>query len=158
MGFLDSYKALEKLCSDMYGERHGLSLYIEEMKNTYTGARYVVGWDEDLKKLKHYRWVRNKIIHEPGYSEENMCEPEDSVWLDDFYSRVLSRTDPLAMYRKALTERRQNTYDATRIQPAPSYSYQDRKTGSGNSDLWARILVFLGLLFLLLCFLNYVYR
>lgn len=101
MGFLDSYKRLEKICSEMYGENHGLSQYIEEMKNTVCGSGYVSGWDEDLKQLKHYRWVRNQITHEPGCTEANMCEYGDAGWLDNFHSRIMSGNDPLALYHKA---------------------------------------------------------
>ena len=84
MSFIDSYKRLEKLCSEMYGDPHGLSTYIDEMLGKPNGSYYVSGWNEDLKQLKHYRWVRNQIVHEPGCTEENMCEPSDAQWLDHF--------------------------------------------------------------------------
>ena len=101
MSFIDSYKRLEKLCSEIYNDNHGVSSYIDEMTNTPIGARYVPGWDEDLKQLKHYRWVRNQIVHDPGCTEENMCEYGDAQWLDNFRSRIMSANDPLALYRKA---------------------------------------------------------
>lgn len=101
MGFVDSYKKLEKLCNEIYGDKHGLSSYIDEMTNNPIGSCYVSEWDENLKQLKHYRWVRNQIVHEPGCTEGNMCELEDVLWLDDFYSRIMNQTDPLAMYVKA---------------------------------------------------------
>lgn len=75
MGFIDSYKHLEKLCGDMFSDIHGVSTYIDEMINKHRGSYLVRGWDEDLKQLKHYRWVRNQIAHEPDCSEENMCDP-----------------------------------------------------------------------------------
>lgn len=34
-----------------------------------------------------------------------MCEPSDTVWLDDFYSRIMNQTDPLALYSKATKPR-----------------------------------------------------
>ena len=105
MSFIDSYKRLEKLCSEMYDDNHGVSSYIDEMINNPIGSHYVCGWDEDLKQLKHYRWVRNKIVHEPDCSEENMCEYGDSEWLNDFHSRIMSGNDPLALYRKARNPR-----------------------------------------------------
>lgn len=101
MGFIDSYKRLEKLCSEIYDDNHGVSSYIDEMINTPIGSRYVRGWDDDLKQLKHYRWVRNQIVHEPGCTEENMCEFGDAEWLEQFRSCIMSATDPLAIYRKA---------------------------------------------------------
>lgn len=101
MSFIDSYKRLEKLCSEIYADNHGLSSYIDEMINNPIGSRYVRDWEEDLKQLKHYRWVRNQIVHEPGCTEENMCEYGDIEWLNNFHLRIMSGNDPLALYRKA---------------------------------------------------------
>lgn len=72
MGFIDSYKHLEKLCGDMLQTQHGVSAYIAEMESTPNGSYRVQGWVEDLKCLKHYRWVRNQIVHDPNSSEENI--------------------------------------------------------------------------------------
>lgn len=105
MGFIDSYKQLEKLCGEVLNDDRRVSAYIDEMINTPNGAFYVSNWDKDLKKLKHYRWVRNKISHEPGCSELNMCEPADELWLDDFYRRISNQTDPLALYHKAISRK-----------------------------------------------------
>lgn len=55
MGFIDSYKHLEKLCGDMLRTQHGVSAYIAEMESTPKGSYLVQGWDEDFKRLKHYR-------------------------------------------------------------------------------------------------------
>ena len=101
MGFIDSYKHLEKLCGDMLRTQHGVSAYIAEMESTPKGSYLVQDWDEDFKRLKHYRWIRNQIAHEPNCTEENMCEYGDAQWIDDFYDRIMNQSDPLAMYRKA---------------------------------------------------------
>ena len=101
MGFIDSYKHLEKLCGDMLQTQHGVSAYIAEMESTPNGSYWVQGWVEDLKCLKHYRWIRNQISHEPNCTEKNMCEYGDAQWIDDFYDRIMNQSDPLAMYRKA---------------------------------------------------------
>ena len=90
------------------------------------------GWRDDLEQLKHYRWVRNQIAHEPGCTEENMCEARDTQWLMDFYGRIMNQTDPLALYRKATQreyppKRSENTWTETGRGPfqKPS-SYQKR--------------------------------
>lgn len=131
MSFIDSYKRLEKLCSEMYGDPHGLSTYIDEMAGKPNGSYYVSGWNEDLKQLKHYRWVRNQIVHEPGCTEENMCEPGDVQWLDNFYSRIMSTDDPLALYRKArsphASQKPKQTYSPERASYTPP---QYKKTSS----------------------------
>ena len=105
MGFIDSYKHLEKLCGGILNDERKVSAYIDEMINTPRGVCLVRGWNGALKKLKHYRWVRNQIVHEPGCAEENMCSPEDALWLDDFYSRIMNQSDPLALYYKAANVR-----------------------------------------------------
>lgn len=131
MSFIDSYKRLEKLCSEMYGDNHGVSTYIDEMLSKPVGSRYVSGWDEDLKQLKHYRWVRNQIVHEPGCTEENMCEYGDVQWLDNFYSRIMSTNDPLALYRKArsphVSQKPKQTYSP---EPTSYTPPQYKKTSS----------------------------
>lgn len=101
MGFIDSYKHLEKLCGEILNDERRVSAYIDEMLKIPNGALYVVSWREDLRQLKHYRWVRNQIAHEPDCSEANMCSPEDALWLDNFYSRIMNQTDPLSLYAKA---------------------------------------------------------
>ena len=98
MSFIESYKHLDKICGEMFETQYGVSAYIEEMLNNPRGSFLVRGWENDLKQLKHYRWIRNQIVHEPDCYEENMCEAGDDEWLDDFYERIIN---PLAMYRKA---------------------------------------------------------
>lgn len=60
----------------------------------------IAGWKQDYLKLKHYRYIRNQIAHENYAEEENMSCPEDTVWLDNFYNRIMNQTDPLALYYK----------------------------------------------------------
>lgn len=106
MGFMDSYKKLDRLCSDVYGYRNGLSAYIESMKRINDGAYHTEGWKEDLKQLKHYRWIRNRIAHDPGCTEKTMCRRGDEEWLEDFYIRVKSHEDPLAVYYECESRRK----------------------------------------------------
>lgn len=101
MGFIEAYKHLEKLCGEVLNDNRCISAYIDEMLNTSRGSYFISGWDDDLKKLKHYRWIRNQIVHEPNCTEQNMCEPKDEVWLENFYSRIMQQKDPLALYFKA---------------------------------------------------------
>ncbi len=129
MSFIDSYKRLEKLCSEIYDDNHGVSSYIDEMINTPIGSRYVLGWDEDLKSLKHYRWVRNQIVHEPDCSEENMCELGDAEWLNNFHSRIMTGNDPLAQYRKA---RNPQVAQKPRQTQSIEYTYPEYKKSSSK--------------------------
>ena len=119
MGFMDSYKRLEKLCGDAMGDERRLSAYIDEMAGEPYGSRYVTGWESDLRKLKHYRWVRNQIVHEPDYSEDDLCGPEDVQWLEDFYDRIMNQTDPLTLYWKAKKPKRVPRETAPGEYPVP---------------------------------------
>ena len=120
MGFLDSYKHLEKLCGEMLNDSRKLSAYIDMMQCYTDGPSVVRGWNEDLKTLKRYRWLRNRIVHEPGCSEDNMCVYGDAEWLDAFYIRVMNGTDPLTLYRKVKEVRRQGS---ALVYPLPSERY-----------------------------------
>lgn len=133
MGFIDSYKSLEKLCSEIYSDNHGLSTYIDEMAGKPNGSYYVPGWDEDLKQLKHYRWVRNQIVHEPGCTEENMCVSEDVQWLNNFYARIMSARDPLALYRKARSPQTTSKPKQNYVLQPTSYTYTQPKKAASKS-------------------------
>ena len=132
MKFIDSYKRLEKLCSEVYGDNHGVSAYIDEMVKKSDGAYCVSGWNEDLKQLKHYRWVRNQIVHEPNCSEENMCTPEDTQWINNFHSRIMSSNDPLALYRKAKSRYEEHRPKQNDIQEQTIYTEYQREKNSRN--------------------------
>ncbi len=123
MSFIDSYKHLEKLCGEILNDDRRLSAYIDEMINTPNGNHFVLNWDDDLKALKHYRWVRNQISHEPGCNESNMCEPEDELWLNHFYSRIMNQTDPLSMYRKV-----RSVTNNSRSRTQTSYKYRYKQS------------------------------
>ena len=122
MSFISSYKYLEKLCGEVMNDRRGIPAYIEEMERTPRGAFYVPSWNDDLKALKHYRRVRNQIAHEPDCDEDNMCDEDDVLWLDQFYSRIMNQTDPLTLYRKATAPRTTATQKPVRTpSPPPTY-------------------------------------
>lgn len=100
MSFQEAYKRLEKLCDEiMRAPKCGVTAYIKEMETT-SGGRSVIGWDEDLRMLKHCRWVRNQISHEPGCTEENTCEPGDAAWVERFRERIIKGDDPLTRRRR----------------------------------------------------------
>lgn len=118
MGFTESYKHLEKLCGELLDSDRGVSAYIDAMIKTPRGSYRVPGWDDDLKRLKHYRWVRNQIAHEPNCTESNMCEPDDAEWLDAFHKRIMNQRDPLALYAQA--DKPRPTSKQTQTQELPT--------------------------------------
>lgn len=91
MSFIESYKHLDKICGEMFETQYGVSAYIEEMLNNPRGSFLVRGWENDLKQLKHYRWIRNQIVHEPDCYEETMCEAGDDEWLDHILKNEIGK-------------------------------------------------------------------
>lgn len=66
--FMESYKCLDKICKEIFNSENGVTTYIDTMKETNDGNRYVPLWNETLYKLKHYRYIRNRYVHEVGTS------------------------------------------------------------------------------------------
>lgn len=103
-----------------------------------------------MKNLKHYRWVRNQISHEPGCSEENMCEPEDARWLDRFYSRIMNQTDPLALYRKVRSAAKRPRHRSSDELMDARTSSRTRKRGRlGLVLFWMSVILVIFVLLLL---------
>ena len=128
MEFIYTYKRLEKICGEIFNDVHGVSAYIDAMINLPEGAYLVNGWSEDLNKLKHYRWVRNQIVHEPNCTEENMCSDEDTKWLLAFYARIIDHTDPLALHRKAKRGQQHQGVKNTSKQYAKTQDFEGNPT------------------------------
>ncbi len=100
MEFINAYKKLEKLCNDKYKTKHGISIYIDEMNKHKDGNKIVSSWNKDYKKLKHYRWLRNKIVHDIDANEKDLCTTNDTKWLNNFSKRMQNNKDPLSLYNQ----------------------------------------------------------
>lgn len=142
MGFIESYKHLEKLCGEILNDDRRLSAYIDEMVNTPNGSVYVQGWNNDLKQLKHYRWIRNQIAHEPGCTEANMCGSNDALWLDMFHSRIMNQTDPLAQYYKVI--RSQTASKAKQVYKTETQNYTYSQQANKNKKSSWEITLIIG--------------
>ena len=150
MGFMDAYKRLEKLCGDVMDDSRKVTAYIDEMIETPRGEYYVRGWDEDLRKLKHYRWVRNQIAHEEGCTEQNMCTAEDEAWIKNFYTRIMNQNDPISLYYRA---KRKNEAATARVnEPVRKTNHQVKKK-SGRKLAAIILLAVAVIIFALLIFL-----
>lgn len=108
MRFMQAYKRLDALCRDLNGI--GVTGYIEDMGKAANGSLYVSGWNADFQRLKYYRHIRNQVAHEVDATEEETCSPEDAVWIEEFYQRILQQTDPLAIHYKAFRPQRNTRF------------------------------------------------
>ena len=95
--FINEFKHLEKLCNDMYGQPHGVTLYINEMEAASHEAGGIAGWSDDFKNLKRLRHIRNNLVHDPEYEPD--YDAEDIEYLKDFYRRIIDQQDPLSLLR-----------------------------------------------------------
>ena len=99
--FLEEYKQLDKLCSELYDGQPGVTSYINEMKSVdWNDAREIPNWKADLNNLKHLRHIRNHLAHTEGAFDEKLCTNEDVIWVKNFCNQILKQTDPLAMLQK----------------------------------------------------------
>lgn len=130
---MQSYKRLDNLCRDMNGL--GVTGYLQDMEQTYDGVT-ILGWKDDYLKLKHYRSIRNQIAHENNASEEILCSLEDTVWIENFYQRILNQTDPLAVYYKKslpVSSKSANVRVPRNTQPVPPFT-KEPKAVSSNAN------------------------
>ena len=98
--FMDLYKRTDRFIKDAYSSSEGVSGYIRAMESiSIIGLRSVQGWKNDYDNLKHIRWIRNQLAHEVSY-DSDICLPSDYEWLDNFYKRLFSSSDPLSILRK----------------------------------------------------------
>lgn len=105
MDFLEEYIHLEKLCNDIYGTKHGISKYIEDMETApYVMQSRIPLWGNTYRKLKELRWKRNQYVHE-GKAE---FDEEDAKWLSEFYQDIINGKDPLSQKRVLPVETARN--------------------------------------------------
>lgn len=98
--FMDLYKRADRFIKDAYSSSEGVSEYIRLMEDDFIkGSSNIQGWKRDFDNLKHIRWIRNQLAHEVSYDSE-ICSVNEYEWLEEFYERLFSAEDPLAVLRK----------------------------------------------------------
>ncbi|MDO4864707.1 MAG: hypothetical protein Q4A05_11110 [Ruminococcus sp.] len=95
--FLDLYKRADRFIKDAYHSYEGVSEYIRLMESCYNrGSVKVHGWRDDYDRLKRARWIRNQLSHDVDF-DCDICSESDYEWFEDFYNRLFSSSDPLAL-------------------------------------------------------------
>lgn len=95
---VEEFGSLERICNDMYGAKHGVTCYIDEMAGQNArGRREVPDWSCCLSSLRRVRHKRNSLSHgEVSFDDE--CADEDDIdFIDGFKNLLLSGRDPLAL-------------------------------------------------------------
>ena len=126
INFMDLYKRTDRFIKDAYSSSTGVSEYIRLMEFCFNrGNANIQGWKNDYYKLKHIRWIRNQLAHEVSY-DSDICLKSDYEWLEVFYRRLLSSTDPLGALRtfdRLLYSDTQRPQTANRPQQEPRAVY-----------------------------------
>ncbi|MBE7027122.1 MAG: hypothetical protein E7410_06160 [Ruminococcaceae bacterium] len=119
--FLEEYKRADKICRDIYDSETGISNYIDLMRDAKNYASQSIDdWDEVLKRLLSLRHIRNKLSHEVGTLDMELCTEDDILWLEGFGASLLNMTDPLARHYRAFEK-------AKRKRPVPDQSAFEKK-------------------------------
>ena len=115
---IEHFGDLERLCNQIYSDRHGVTRYIDDMKSTrcYNSAA-MTGWQRTLDQLIAIRHKRNKLSHgEVSFSSAYATE-DDIDFLITFRNSILNQTDPLALNLKH--HKHQITYTSLYESPHP---------------------------------------
>ena len=105
INFQEKYKSLDNLCKDCYNSQEGVSEYIRQMeKHMLEGKRLVADWENEYSDLKHVRWIRNQLAHEVGTLNSDIVEEKDSLFLFNFYNKLINTKDALSELRKIKSE------------------------------------------------------
>lgn len=129
MSFLQCYKRLDNLCKDICGSETGVTSYIESMERIPAGAYRVAGWHDDYRQLNHYRYIRNKIVHDNDADEDTLCSATDIDWIENFYWRIMNGQDPLTLYRKATTPKQPPQTTSKHRHSNTPYTQSKRNSG-----------------------------
>ncbi len=112
--YYELYKKVDRFICDANGSTKGVTLYVEQMEEESLSAQmYVDTWNDDLKKLRRLRHIRNELSHDAGF-DSDICEMADYEWLKNFYDRLMSASDPMAMLNKAKIEEKQRREEQKR--------------------------------------------
>ena len=127
MALVEAFGQLEQLCNQIYGGRHGVSDYIEDMvAQSGQGRARISYWSDTLKRLKEVRHKRNKLSHGEESFQHPYATEADVQFVRAFHQCILQQKDPIAQLRKAKTT-------PPRPRPKSESPAQKRKGGCGTA-------------------------
>ncbi len=150
LDFLQAYKSLDTLCKQILSSDRGISKYIDEMARESQGRMLVADWENDYRKLKHMRWLRNRLVHEPDSFQNNLPSIEDIKWLEMFRIRIMECTDPFSVLRQLRNTKtirkttQQRAYWAKNFktqEPKMQETFYNGNMSAYNAIIWILIIV-----------------
>lgn len=145
----DEYKMVDNICRDMFSSQSGVSQYITEMEQrSFYGCSVVASWNDDYRRLKRAKWLRNQIAHESSATD---CTDKDAAWLENFHSRLLNGQDPLALLKKSEQKRSIYTpkYESISKPSVSSNAYLENKKASSSKKPTVALIVFIEVLIII---------
>ena len=115
---IEHFGNLERLCNQIYENKHGVTSYIEHMERINPNK-----FSLHIKRLKSVRHKRNNLSHGEVSFNEPYANEEDIKYIIDFRKSILSQTDPLTIYRKMPPVKTNNVTSAKTIANRPTYTY-----------------------------------
>ena len=102
--FLEAFISLESFCAQKLGiTTAGVSEYITRL----TGAKMVIGKEATLDHLRHYRNLRNRLVHENGALRSLVdISKADVKWIKSFEKSVRKNKDPLSLHYKQASDKK----------------------------------------------------
>ncbi len=152
MGFMEAYKRLDNLCKDLFESETGVTPYINNLEYILNTGSQPINAYSDYKQLKHYRYIRNQIVHENNANETNMCDKNDTLWIEQFHQRILNQTDPISLYQKAIAGTQRHASKSKR-KAKPAQSQVVKKRTSKSKKAFTIIMIALILVSVILLWL-----
>ena len=133
--FLEEYKRVDNICRDIYQSDSGITNYINLMRDAKNYRdQNIAEWDAVLARLMALRHIRNKLTHDVGTLEMELCREDDVLWLEEFGDSLLDATDPLAKHYRSYDKNKKASKKKktdTPVSNAPIYKttpiYKKRK-------------------------------
>ncbi len=144
--FLELYKSVDRFIKDAFRSSEGITTYIQEMESYNSrGAYRIKSWTQDYDMLKHVRWVRNQLVHEVGY-DSDLCEDRDYAFIKDFYDRLFSGNDPIAVLNRSMSVESKSKNKKAHVSANNNQfkdSYQEQRREPKKLSFWQRLQKFL---------------
>lgn len=150
---IEVFGELEQLCNEIYKEKHGITCYIEQMKEYGSNGVYdIPNWEDCFFRLKSVRYKRNRLSHGEIAFHECCAAQEDIHFVVRFKKMILEQKDPLSLYYRAAKTphvMKDVTRTVPRNIPRPS-NLRSRGGFSGKSKGYGGMLFVIAVLFVIL--------
>ena len=136
--FFEEFKSIDKLCGEIYQSKQGVTDYIDQMKAvSWKDYRNIPNWKTDLSQLKRVRHIRNYLAHEEDAFDKTACTQNDIDWIQSFYERIISQSDPIArLYQNSKLKNQKPVQIPINTVQAPINYPQNNQSGRKHTLLW----------------------